>query len=112
MPIVDAKQSRLDALAAFATLKGLANGEIALVMGDQLSENLPHQDAVIGEDIIVMGELSAEATSVRHHKQKIADFLAMRHFAKACEADGHTVYYHQYDHDNGAKDLLNCSPMQ
>ena len=69
--------------------------KLLLVMGDQLSENLPSlQDAVIGEDIIVMGELSAEATSVRHHKQKIAlIFSAMRHFAKACEAEGHTVYY-------------------
>ncbi len=81
--------------------------KLLLVMGDQLSENLPSlQDAVIGEDIIVMGELSSEATSVRHHKQKIAlIFSAMRHFAKACEADGHTVYYQQYDHDNGAKDF-------
>ena len=81
--------------------------KLLLIMGDQLSENLPSlQDAVIGEDIIVMGELSAEATSVRHHKQKIAlIFSAMRHFAKACEAEGHTVYYQQYDYDNGAKDF-------
>lgn len=81
--------------------------KLLLVMGDQLSEHLPSlQDAVIGEDIIVMGELSTEATSVRHHKQKIAlIFSAMRHFAKACEAEGHKVYYQQYDHDNGAKDF-------
>ena len=82
-------------------------GKLCLVMGDQLSETLPSlAQAVPGVDIIVMGELSAEATSVRHHKQKIAlIFSAMRHFAQQCKADGFTVYYQNYDHDNGAKDF-------
>ena len=81
--------------------------QLLLVMGDQLSRNLASlQGADPASDIIVMGELSQEATSVRHHKQKIAlIFSAMRHFAKEREDEGFTVYYQYYDQDNGASNF-------
>lgn len=75
-----------------------------LVMGDQLSRELASlQDAVPGQDAIVMGELSHEATSVRHHKQKIIlIFSAMRHFAQEMRDAGFTVIYQNYDADKSA----------
>ena len=81
--------------------------QLLLVMGDQLSRDLASlQSADPASDIIVMGELSQEATSVRHHKQKIAlIFSAMRHFANEREQEGFTVYYQYYDQDNGAADF-------
>ena len=74
-------------------------GRLILVMGDQLSWQAPHiKDAVPGQDVIVMGEIAGEATSPRHHKQKIAlIFSAMRHFRDALSAHGFTVLYHLYD---------------
>ena len=74
-------------------------GRLILVMGDQLSWQAPHiKDAVPGQDVIVMGEIAGEATSPRHHKQKIAlIFSAMRHFRDALSAHGFTVLYHFYD---------------
>ena len=77
---------------------------LCLIMGDQLSPTLASlRDLSAGQDVIVMGELSQEATFVRHHKKKIAlIFSAMRHFAKSLEADGFTVLYQRYDCDHGA----------
>ncbi|MBC7522581.1 MAG: cryptochrome/photolyase family protein, partial [Sandarakinorhabdus sp.] len=53
------------------------------ILGDQLSAGLA---ALRGADkhhsIVLMMEVAAEATSVRHHQKKIAFlFSAMRHFA-------------------------------
>ena len=81
--------------------------KLCLVMGDQLTRELASlKNAQIGQDVIVMGELSEEATSVRHHKKKIAlIFSAMRHFAKSLEDEGFTVLYQTYDEDNGASDF-------
>ena len=79
-------------------------GALRLVMGDQLTQELASlRDADKTADVIVMGELSAEATSVRHHKKKIAlIFASMRHFAKALREDGFQVIYQTYDQDHGA----------
>ena len=50
---------------------------------------------------MLMVEVAAEATSVRHHKQKIAFlFSAMRHFAENLRAEGITVYIRLDDPDN------------
>ena len=80
---------------------------LRLVMGDQLTHHLASlREADKMSDVIVMGELSAEATSVRHHKKKIAlIFAAMRHFAKELTEAGFQVIYQHYDHDNGANDF-------
>ena len=46
--------------------------KIGIILGDQLSLNLPilqHLDK--REDRLVMAELADEATYVKHHKQKI-----------------------------------------
>ena len=82
-------------------------GMIYLIMGDQLSDELASlRHAVPGQDVILLGELSSEATSVRHHKQKIVlIFSAMRHFAKQKQEEGFEVHYQYYDHDKGAADF-------
>ena len=44
--------------------------------------------------IVLMAEVMAEATAVRHHKKKLAFvFSAMRHFARELEAAGWAVDY-------------------
>ena len=80
---------------------------LRLVMGDQLTHHLASlREADKMSDVIVMGELSAEATSVRHHKKKIAlIFAAMRHFAKELTEAGFQVIYQHYDHDHGANNF-------
>lgn len=67
---------------------------LRLVLGDQLTRDLPSlRDAVDG-DIVLMAELRDEATYVRHHKRKIAFlFSAMRHFARELEEAGVSVDY-------------------
>ena len=68
---------------------------LRLVMGDQLSLDLPSlKQANLAEDCIIMAELPDEAGSVPHHKRKIAFiFSAMRHFAKGLEEEGFNVDY-------------------
>ena len=69
------------------------------VLGDQLTPNLSSLDGLApGETVIVMAEVMAEATYVRHHKAKIAlVFSAMRHFAEEMCAKGWTVDYQPLD---------------
>jgi deoxyribodipyrimidine photolyase-related protein len=68
---------------------------LRLVLGDQLSEDLTAlSDLDPARDIVLMLEVEAESTYVRHHKQKIVLVLsAMRHFAEALRARGVTVDY-------------------
>ena len=63
---------------------------LRLILGDQLSFNLPTlRDIDPVKDIVLMAEVMAEVTYVKHHKRKIAFlFSAMRHFAKSLEDDG------------------------
>ena len=72
---------------------------LILILGDQLSHTISSlQSANRAEDIVVMAEVRAEGTYVRHHPQKIALFLsAMRHFAQDLRADGWTVAYSKLD---------------
>lgn len=68
---------------------------LILVLGDQLTTEISSlASADRDRDIIVMAEVSDEATYVKHHKKKIAFvFSAMRHFAQQLEQDGWHVDY-------------------
>ncbi|MCZ4288497.1 cryptochrome/photolyase family protein [Hoeflea alexandrii] len=68
---------------------------LRFVLGDQLSRTISSLgDARPDTDVIFMAEVMAEATSVRHHKKKIAFlFSAMRHFADDLRCEGFTVDY-------------------
>ncbi|MGB0309936.1 MAG: cryptochrome/photolyase family protein [Candidatus Puniceispirillaceae bacterium] len=68
---------------------------LILVMGDQLSFDIPALKAGNKQnDIVLLAELREEASYVRHHKKKIAFlFSAMRHFAEALRAEGWQVDY-------------------
>ena len=68
---------------------------ILLVLGDQLTPALSSLRAGDrARDVVVMAEVMAEATYVRHHVKKIAFVLsAMRHFAEELRADGWRVDY-------------------
>ncbi len=69
------------------------------VLGDQLSLSLASLKAGDPKcDVVVMAEVAAEATYVRHHKKKIAFiFSAMRHFAEELRAAGWRVEYTKLD---------------
>ena len=56
---------------------------LRLILGDQLNHQLISlRDINIESDIVLMAEVDAEVTYVKHHKRKIAFlFSAMRHFA-------------------------------
>jgi len=72
---------------------------LRLVLGDQLSDALSAlTDLDPRRDIVLMMEVEAESTYVRHHKQKIVLVLsAMRHFAEALRARRVTVDYIKLD---------------
>ena len=74
-------------------------GRLILILGDQLSHGLPMLlDADPAQDVVVMAEVRAEGTYVRHHPQKIALILsAMRKHAAALQAQGFTVAYTRLD---------------
>jgi deoxyribodipyrimidine photolyase-related protein len=68
---------------------------LVVVLGDQCSDALPALAALDpARDVVLMAEVRAECTYVRHHKQKIALVLsAMRHFAARLRARGVRVAY-------------------
>jgi deoxyribodipyrimidine photolyase-related protein len=72
---------------------------LILVLGDQLTPDVAALKAADpARDIVVMAEVMAEGTYVRHHPQKIALFLAaMRKFAARLEAEGWRVLYTRLD---------------
>ncbi|MFQ3236003.1 MAG: deoxyribodipyrimidine photolyase-related protein [Paraglaciecola sp.] len=76
---------------------------LRLILADQLSHSLaslqdPLSENDLANDWVLMAEVRAEATYVKHHKKKIAFlFSAMRHFANELTALGHQVHYSQYD---------------
>lgn len=79
---------------------------LRLVLGDQLSPRIAAlRDADKARDTILLAEVNAEATYVRHHKKKIAFvFAAMRAFAAQLRADGFQVRYVKLDdpHNTGS----------
>lgn len=72
---------------------------LVLVLGDQLTEGLAGLAAADrSQDVVVMAEVMAEATHVRHHPQKITlVFAAMRKFAARLAAAGWRVAYTRLD---------------
>ncbi len=72
---------------------------LVLVLGDQLSTNLSAlQKTDKTQDVVVMAEVTGEATYVPHHPKKIAfTFMAMRKFAEKLRGQGWTVAYTQLD---------------
>jgi deoxyribodipyrimidine photolyase-related protein len=77
---------------------------LRVILGDQLSSALAVvAEARKGSDVFLFAEVMAEATYVRHHVKKIAFlFSAMRHFAAALRAAGHSVRYIALDDDNNS----------
>jgi deoxyribodipyrimidine photolyase-related protein len=80
---------------------------LILILGDQLTPGLSSLAASDSrKDRVLMAELDAEATYVRHHKKKIAFlFSAMRHFAEELRALGWTVDYITLDSPDNAGDF-------
>ncbi len=80
---------------------------LRLVLGDQLSRDLPSlTDLNPATDLVLMAEVMSEVTYVKHHKRKIAYlFSAMRHFAKSLGDDGIAVRYRQLDDADNAGSL-------
>jgi len=70
-----------------------------LILGDQLSHDLPTlKDLRPADDVVLMAEVREETGYAPHHKQKIALILsAMRHFAEELRAKGVTVDYVRLD---------------
>lgn len=81
---------------------------LRLVLGDQLSLSLASlQDCDKETDYVLIAEVRAEATYVKHHKKKIALlFSAMRHFAQELEDQGYQVRYIRYDDKDNAGSLF------
>jgi deoxyribodipyrimidine photolyase-related protein len=78
------------------------------ILGDQLSHRI---SSLRGRDqaqtIILMIEVKTEATTVRHHKKKVAMiFSAMRHFAEELRVGGWTVDYVKLDDPNNTQNFI------
>jgi len=72
---------------------------LRLVLGDQLNQDISSlRDINVGTDVVVMAEVGAEVTYVKHHKRKVAFlFAAMRHFAQELQSRGIMLRYCQLD---------------
>ena len=83
------------------------SGALRLVLGDQLSPRVAAlRDVDRTRDTILLAEVDAEATYVRHHKKKIAFvFAAMRAFASRLRAEGFRVRYVKLDDPKNAGSL-------
>ncbi len=81
---------------------------LVLVLGDQLSPGLSALRAADkGRDIVVMSEVTDEATYVPHHPKKIAFcFAAMRKFAAWLTGQGWTVAYTRLDDPDNAGSIV------
>jgi deoxyribodipyrimidine photolyase-related protein len=72
---------------------------LILILGDQLSPSISSLRAADpARDVVLMAEVTAETTYVRHHKKKIVLVLAaMRHFAEELSNLGWMVDYVRLD---------------
>ncbi len=79
-----------------------------IILGDQLSPSLSSlKTADKSRDVIVMAEVSAEATYVPHHKKKLVFvFSSMRHFANDLRAQGWDVVYITLDDPDNSGHLV------
>ena len=82
--------------------------KLCLILGDQLSPSISSLAGLDrATDAVLMCEVRAEATYVKHHKKKIAFvFSAMRHFAQQLRDDGWALHYVAYDDPDNAGSLL------
>lgn len=82
---------------------------LRLILGDQLNQSISSlQDINKSNDTIMLCEVMAEATYVKHHPQKIAFlFSAMRHFADELKRQGFKVYYVKIDDDENTGNFTN-----
>ena len=80
---------------------------LALILGDQLSFDLPSLQALDPQqDAVLLAEVAAETDYVPHHPQKIAlIFSAMRHFAEALRERGWRVQYVALDDPDNSGSL-------
>ena len=81
---------------------------LVLVLGDQLSTELSAlKKTDKAQDVVVMAEVTGEATYVPHHPKKIAfTFMAMRKFAEKLRGDGWTVAYTKLDDPNNTGSIV------
>ena len=80
---------------------------LRLLLGDQLTRGIASlKDLDPKADIVLMAEVMAEASYVRHHKQKLVFlFAAMRAFADELRREGVTVDYVELDAKGNAGSL-------
>jgi len=72
--------------------------KLRLILGDQLNRQISSLRDLGRDDLVLMAEVRAEATYVKHHKKKIAFlFSAMRHFAHGLISENLAVNYVRYD---------------
>jgi deoxyribodipyrimidine photolyase-related protein len=82
-------------------------GALRVVLGDQCTHGLASLAGLDPKaDVVLMAEVTAEATYVRHHPKKIVlVFSAMRHFAAELEARGVRVRYVRLDDPDNSHSL-------
>lgn len=81
---------------------------LRLVLADQLSRSVASlRDVAKPDDVILLAEVSEEATYVKHHKQKLVFlFSAMRSFAEDLATDGWQVRYVKLDDPDNTGSLI------
>ena len=99
-PAFRCKRATLGVRGGWPEMDGTMAGDgetdtLRVVLGDQMSRGLSAlSDLDPARDVVLMAEVLAECTYVKHHKKKIVLVLsAMRHFARALEARGIRVDY-------------------
>ncbi len=82
-------------------------GTLRIVLGDQLSPKIAAlRDLEPAQDVVLMAEVQAECTYVKHHAKKLVLVLsAMRHFARALRARGVCVDYVALDDPHNTQSL-------
>ncbi len=80
---------------------------LRIVLGDQLSDGLPSlSDCDPRRDMVLMAEVQAECSYVKHHKKKLVLVLsAMRHFADRLRSKGWRVDYVAVDDPENTQSL-------
>jgi deoxyribodipyrimidine photolyase-related protein len=80
---------------------------LILILGDQLTPTIRSlRDADPSTSVVLMAEVSSEASYVKHHKKKIAFlFAAMRHFAEELRHAGWKVDYVRLDDPDNSGSL-------
>ena len=79
---------------------------LRLVLGDQCSDAVSSLRDLAPGDVVLLAEVMAECTYVRHHKQKIVLVLsAMRHFAARLRGRGVRVEYVTLDDARNTQSL-------